>query len=351
MSGTSLDGLDLVYCHIYNPGNYWEYKILESKTVPYDATWRQHLGQAIFLPPEELAILHIKYGQWLGEQASDFIHDHGLEVDFISSHGHTVHHQPDQRITVQIGHGQYIADATGVETICDFRVKDVNLGGQGAPLVPIGDQLLFGDFDYCANLGGICNISYDENGERLAYDVGVANMLLNYLAGIMGYEYDDRGQNAARGKVDHALLDALNALPYYRQKPPKSTGYEWFQQEVKPLVDKSKSNIPDKLHTAVIHIAQQLATELKPIPGKEVTSVLVTGGGAFNMFLMEAVKERLAKGVQLFIPDDALVSYKEALVFAFMGVLRKEGMVNILQSFTGALEDSSSGEIFSPSLS
>ena len=348
MSGTSLDGLDMVYCHIANPGDYWTYKIIKSHTVPYSPKWQEKLKQAIFLSPEELAILHIRYGQWLGDQVADFITTNKLEVDFISSHGHTVHHQPDQRITVQIGHGQHIADITGIETVCDFRVQDVNLGGQGAPLVPIGDQLLFGDFDYCLNLGGISNISYDDNGERIAFDVGIANMLLNYLAGIMGYPYDDQGKNAARGKRDPKLLDSLNALPYYRQKPPKSTGYEWFHKEIKPLVDKNNSNIPDKLHTAVIHIAQQIAVQLVPKPGKEVTSVLVTGGGTYNSFLMEELKNRLADGVQLFIPDDSLISYKEALVFALMGVLRKEGQINILQSVTGAMEDSSSGVIFNP---
>ncbi len=348
MSGTSLDGLDIVHCEFENPGEYWKYRINKCKTVPYNYQWTQDLKKAIFLSPEELAILHIRYGDWIGEQVNRFIGAENLKVDLISSHGHTIHHQPDEGITVQIGHGQHIADRTGIETICDFRVKDVILGGQGAPLVPIGDQLLFGDFDYCVNLGGICNVSYNENGERIAFDVGIANMLLNYLAETMGHPYDDKGKFAASGHLDEKLFESLNGLPYYQRKPPKSTGYEWFHKEIKPLVDQNKSNIPDKLHTATVHVAHQLALQLEALPNKEVTNVLITGGGAFNDFLIAELRKRIPDNIQLFIPDDKLVSFKEALVFAFMGVLRKEETVNVLHSVTGALEDSCSGEIFIP---
>lgn len=348
MSGTSLDGLDMVYCEISNPGKYWEYKILKSRTIPYSQKWKQDLKQAIYLSPEELAILHIKYGQWLGDRVANFIADGRLEVDFISSHGHTVHHQPDQGITVQIGHGQYIADRTGLETFCDFRTLDVSLGGQGAPLVPIGDQLLFGDFDYCVNLGGICNLSFNDGDRRIAFDVGIANMVLNYLAGIAGKPYDDKGAMARQGSLDQDLLQDLNNLKYYRRKPPKSTGYEWFEKEIKPLVDNSPARIEDKLHTAVIHICQQLAMQLQPFPQKETTSVLITGGGVFNDFLIAELRNRVDRRIQLFIPETALIGFKEALVFAFMGVLCKEGRINVLESVTGARKDSCSGEVFKP---
>ncbi|TDQ29350.1 anhydro-N-acetylmuramic acid kinase [Zeaxanthinibacter enoshimensis] len=348
MSGTSLDGLDLAYCHISREENGWQHQIKAHKSIPYTAEWRQRLKDSIQLPATELLRLHHEYGSWLGKRAREFASENGLEIDLIASHGHTSHHQPQAGYTFQLGYGQNVAHASGLRTVADFRSQDVVLGGQGAPLVPIGDRVFFGDYEFCLNLGGISNISFEKNGKRVAYDIGLANMVLNHIVGKIGMDYDKDGALARKGVLQKDLLTALNNLPYYSQPMPKSTGYEWFLEEVVPLIENNDYPVEDLLHTSVHHICQQVAIAIQQHAEKTSSRVLVTGGGAFNPFLTETLKEMLADLAEVVIPDRTLVEFKEALVFALMGAMRCEGEKNVLCSVTGAQKDSSSGVIYEP---
>ncbi|NJB72254.1 anhydro-N-acetylmuramic acid kinase [Saonia flava] len=347
MSGTSLDGLDLAYCNIWESNNKWHFSIADTHSVSYDAAMRSKLKNAITLPAEELFVLNNSYGTWLGEQAKAFINQKKMEVDFISSHGHTVHHRPEKGLTYQMGSGQHLANASGHTTICDFRTNDVALGGQGAPLVPIGDRIFFGDYDFCLNLGGISNISFEHNGKRVAYDIGLANMVLNYITQKIDLAYDKDGALAKTGSLNIDLLHRLNALDYYKLPFPKSTGYEWFMEKVVPLVEGTEDSIENLLHTCIHHICEQLAIQVKEHTYKKST-LWVTGGGALNGFLIQTLQEKLGADVQVIKPPPTLIEFKEALVFALMGVLRMERKTNVLCSVTGAKRDSSSGVKFLP---
>ena len=349
MSGTSLDGLDLAYCHFWKQFNRWEFKIVQTKSIPYEMSFQTRLQEAIALPAEHLLRFHNEYGTWLGEQVHLFRSEENLNVDFIASHGHTIHHQPQQGFTFQLGSGQHLANACGIKTICDFRMNDIALGGQGAPLVPIGDQMLFGAYDFCLNLGGISNISFQQDGKRIAYDIGIANMLLNHITKQHGLAYDKGGALARKGTLIPELLGQLNALDYYSQPFPKSTGYEWFSTGIVPIITAHKAPMESLLYTAIQHICEQIAIPIKAVRGKKEKTILVTGGGACNSYMMEVLQTKLGKNNRLHIPDQELIEFKEALIFALMGVLRLEQEINVLHSVTGARKDSSSGVLFLPS--
>ncbi|MGI9546702.1 MAG: anhydro-N-acetylmuramic acid kinase [Flavobacteriaceae bacterium] len=345
MSGTSVDGLDMAYCHFWRDNGSWEFEVKKAKTVAYDL-WSDKLKEAIQLDAEKLLIMHQEYGTYLGEQAALFIKEENIAIDFIASHGHTVHHRPDLGLTFQLGSGQHLANASEQLTVCDFRTNDVALGGQGAPLVPIGDQIFFSNYDFCLNLGGISNVSMEKNGSRIAYDIGVANMLLDHIIQKQDLAYDDKGKIARSGRLNKLLLDELNELEYYKQPFPKSTGYEWFKSEILPIIEQSKLDVPDLLHTSVHHICQQIAEQLLDHVKSEQNTLLVTGGGAFNTFLTDVLRSKLEQKIEVIIPGSELVAYKEALIFAFMGLLRTEGEINVLKSVTGATKDSCSGVIY-----
>jgi anhydro-N-acetylmuramic acid kinase len=347
MSGTSLDGLDIAYCKFERVSTRWKYQVLEAEAHEYDDDLALRLRDAILLPKESLLKLDIEYGRWLGKAVLDFISANNLNVDIIASHGHTVFHQPDQGITLQVGSGQEIANITGLTVISDFRSQDVALGGQGAPLVPIGDELLFGSYSACLNLGGIANISFSKGGKRIAYDIGMANMPLNYLANQLDLGYDKGGDLARSGKVDAHLLSSLNALDYFEKKPPKSLGIEWFLAEMKPLLDGATISTKDKLATVVEQEAQQIGFSLAELADNKA-SVLVTGGGALNKFLIQRIEANLPDELIIHIPKKELVDFKEAIVFAFLGVLRSLNEVNCLSSVTGAKQDTSSGKMWLP---
>ncbi|WP_282071698.1 anhydro-N-acetylmuramic acid kinase [Polaribacter atrinae] len=341
MSGTSLDGIDLVYVR-FDKESYQDFSILHSKTVSYSEEWKTTLQDAIHSSSDDLRGLDINYGKLLGEEICAFIDEFQIEnIDFIASHGHTVLHQPENGITLQVGDGQTIANATRQKVICDFRTQDVNLGGQGAPLVPIGDELLFSDYDYCLNLGGFSNISFHEGGKRIAYDICPVNIVLNKYAKELGFEYDDKGMIAAKGTYLMQLESDLRALEYYEQQPPKSLGLEWVQKEIFPRLESSKRKPEDLLRTFTDHVAWAIA---KVLPKN--AKVLVTGGGAFNEYLINKVQQE--KEVALIVPGHQLINFKEALIFAFLGLLKSEGKINCLSSVTGASKDHSSGEVFYP---
>lgn len=348
MSGTSLDGLDLAYCHFTEEKGVWTFDIRQTKSVSYSTTQQNELKNAIHLNVEDLFQLHNSYGTWLGEQAYNFIKTNQLTVDYITSHGHTTHHRPELGFTLQIGSGQHLANAGQTPVICDFRTNDIALGGQGAPLVPIGDQLLFHEYDFCLNLGGISNISFDLKGKRIAYDIGLANMILNYITRKIDLEYDKGGELARSGNINTEMLKKLNALKYYLLPHPKSIGYEWFLEEVVPIVERTKDTTKNLLHTAVHHICEKIAQQIQQNTLRSGQRVLVTGGGALNTFLIETLTKKLGSGTQVVVPESKIIDFKEAMVFAFMGALRIEKQINVLNSVTGAKRNSSSGVLYLP---
>ena len=349
MSGTSLDGLDMAYCHFTEQKGVWNFEILEAQSISYAAKQQEELKDAIHLNAEALLQLHNQFGTWLGEKARGFIKEKQLEVDYIASHGHTTHHRPELGFTLQIGSGQHLANASERPVICDFRTNDVALGGQGAPLVPIGDQLLFHEYDFCLNLGGISNISFDVKGKRIAYDIGLANMILNYITRKINLEYDKGGKLARSGSINPEMLEKLNALKYYLLPHPKSIGYEWFLEEVVPIVDSTKDTAENLLHTAVHHICEKIAQQIQQNTTKSGQRVLVTGGGALNTFLIDTLTKKLGAETKIIVPEVTIIDFKEAMVFAFMGALRLEKQINVFNSVTGAKRNSSSGVLYLPS--
>jgi Predicted molecular chaperone distantly related to HSP70-fold metalloproteases len=340
MSGTSLDGLDVARCIFQLQDDKWNYRIAEAKTYPYTPELKQKLANAENLSGLELLFFHNEYGRILGGYVNEFIGNNKTAVDFIASHGHTIFHQPGKGLTFQIGSGAGIAAETGITTICDFRTLDVALGGQGAPLVPVGDKLLFGDFAYCLNLGGFANISYDdESGKRQAYDVCPVNIVINHLVAERGLSYDPQGEIARNGKLNPQLLKALNDLDFYSQVGPKSLGKEWVLSELLPSLQQFDIPLEDKLRTFYEHVAFQIHRIIGK-PGE----ILITGGGAHNLFLIELFKTSIKQ--KIIVPSSEIVDFKEALIFAFLGVLRFRGEVNCLSTVTGATKDNSGGIIY-----
>jgi len=349
MSGTSLDGLDLCYCHISKTGDKWEFEIKETKSVSYSEDMRSELKDSIYLKADELLRFHNTYGTWLGQQAKAFIVENQLKVDFIASHGHTTHHQPENGLTFQIGSGQHLANESQCKVICDFRTNDIALGGQGAPLVPIGDELFFDTYDFCLNLGGISNISLKQKGKRIAYDIGLANMILNHITHKIDMAYDMGGELARKGSINQEMLEKLNALKYYLLPHPKSIGYEWFLEKVIPIVDETDDTTENLLHTAIHHICIKVAQQVQLNASQKEQTLFVTGGGALNNFMIETLQKELGDNTKVIVPSNTLIEFKEAMVFALMGTLRIEQEINVLKSVTGAKRDSSSGIVYQPS--
>jgi anhydro-N-acetylmuramic acid kinase len=340
MSGTSLDGLDLALCAFSGETRY-DYRILKAKTVRYPAIWKQRLTSSSTGSSEKYFAMDVLYGQYIASQVTEFLDGSRRRPVAIASHGHTIFHQPHAGFTTQMGNGAVIAARTGITTVCDFRSLDVALKGQGAPLVPIGDKLLFGDHQACLNLGGIANISFDRKGQRIAYDICAANMLLNYLAETLGHEYDEDGTLARAGAVNKALLEKLNALDYYRKGGAKSMGREWFEKNLLNTFERSPLTAQDKLATATEHIAAVIAADLNR---EKIGNVIVTGGGAFNGLLISLLRAKCKAEVVL--PSAEIINFKEALIFAFLGYLRLKKRINTLASVTGASRDSIGGAVY-----
>lgn len=341
MSGTSLDGIDLAYL-FFNYTDQWNFQISYTATVPYSDNWKQKLQRAIHFSKQELDELNVAYTQYLGDVIQKFIiSNHIYTIDAICSHGHTILHQPQNGITLQIGNLPMLSQLLNQNIVCDFRVQDVALGGQGAPLVPIGDELLFNEYDYCLNLGGFSNVSFNEDGTRIAFDISPVNTVLNFYANTLGLEYDDAGKIAKSGKIHEALFQELNAVEFYSKSYPKSLGMEFVNQCILPIIQSKTIETDSILHTFVEHIAFQIAKALPNKTGK----LLVTGGGAYNSYLLERMRFYLPK-TEIIVPDTKVIEFKEALIFGFLGVLRLRNEVNVLSSVTGAKENHSSGKIF-----
>ena len=344
MSGSSHDGVDIAYCEFVQKKGNWSYTVPLSITYDYSESWKNKLKNVYGASARELAWLDNEYGMFLGKILSVFIRESKIKPDFIASHGHTIFHQPDNHFSTQIGKGAPIASLTKLPVINDFRSTDMAKGGQGAPLVPIGDKLLFSDYDFCLNLGGIANISFDDyDGSRVAFDIAPCNMGLNYIAAQKNKTFDDDGKLARKGKVDMTLLEQLNSLDYYWTSGAGSLGREWFEKYIVPLLNRSQISPEDKLATFTEHVAYQIGRIVAQYPGH---SLLITGGGAYNSYLVERIKEAVTLEVN--IPEQTTIDFKEAIIFAFLGVLRKREETNILKTVTGASSDSVGGVVWLP---
>ena len=340
MSGTSMDGMDLVLCRFSREKEKWHFQIEKAVTYDYSREWTANLNQAFRLPAGDFLLLHNAYGRLIGDYVSRFLKQNNISADLVASHGHTIFHQPEKQFTWQLGEGASIVSRCNVTTVSDFRTQDVALGGQGAPLVPVGDELLFSHYGYCLNLGGFANVSNRREGKRIAFDICPVNIVLNELARRTGKEFDMEGKIGRSGIPHPQLVKELNSLEFYMQTGPKSLGREWVEKSYLPLLNKYNLPLENVMSSVYEHISVQIGSYLDLSgPGK----VLVTGGGAFNNFLIEKIQSHTRSG--LFIPDEQLVKFKEALIFAFLGLLRFLNETNCLASVTGAIRDSSSGVI------
>jgi len=342
MSGTSLDGLDICLCKfIVNDNGKWSYSIIKATTVCYDSSMIERLSSAFNSRGYELTKLDYDYGRWIGSQIKSFLKTVEITPDFVASHGHTIFHKPSEGYTLQIGKGSAIAVESDLPCVCDFRSTDVCLGGQGAPLVPIGDKHLFSDFDICLNLGGFANLSFEDKGTRLAFDIGPCNIVLNAIAKELGANYDKDGDLGKKGKVNEDLLLKLNDLDFYKKKNPKSLGREWVEEIFMPIVNGFKISTEDKLSTLYEHVSTQITIATNKL---DLKNILVTGGGAHNSLLIHLLRSKSKQSI--IVPDKETVDFKEALIFAFLGVLYIKGSENALASVTGAKTNSISGCLY-----
>jgi len=346
MSGTSGDGLDLAYCK-YELQDQWSFEILEALTIPFPEDLETKLMNSHLLSALELALLDVSFGKWMGEQVRHFCNEKQVKPMAVCSHGHTVFHQPSNGLSLQIGNGWALQTSADQQVITDFRMRDVQLGGQGAPLVPIGDQLLFPTVDFCINLGGIANISMEHKGHRIAFDICPFNLLLNPQARKLGKSFDTQGTWASEGQLNKILLSQLNEVSFYQLTAAKSLGREVMEEVFIPLLENSRLTEKDLLRTLVEHYSFQIAKVIKAYSKKERPSVLVTGGGAYNTFFIKTLNSHLDSQWQQIEASAELIEFKEALIFGFLGVLRLRGENNCLASVTGASKDSCGGQIFS----
>ena len=342
MSGSSMDGVDIACCEFEYLAEKWDWKIIAATTIPYTEQWRVRLAYLNQQTAENFHKTHVFYGHYLGMLVKDFLAAHQLMVDFVASHGHTIFHRPELGYTAQIGDGAALSAICGLPVVSDFRSMDLALRGQGAPLVPVGDVLLFGDYDACLNLGGISNISYQQDGKLIAYDISPCNIVLNRVARWLGMPYDAEGQLASSAEVDPDLLGELSELPYYSYQGAKSLGREWINEEFWPIV-KMYADVSEaeKMATLNLHIAKQIANVVNKLG---LNRVLVTGGGAFNKTLLANLGSN--SKAQFEVPQTELVNFKEALIFAFLGVLRIRNQENVLSSVTGAKHNHVAGALY-----
>lgn len=350
MSGSSLDGLDIAFVHLQENGGKWTYEIVKADCFGYSMEWKKRLQYAVDLSALDYQILHAAYGHYTGKEIMRFIDKNNLQhqVALISSHGHTIFHLPEKLMTAQIGDGAAIAAETGLPVVTDLRAMDVAFGGQGAPIVPVGEKLLFAEYDCFLNLGGIANISVKYDERYIAFDVCPANRVLNLLAEQRGLLYDEGGSIASSGRVNAHLLKKLNELDYYSKPFPKSLANTFGVEMVYPIIQQSGVSVEDAMRTYVEHIVVQIKNSLVNCQLPTANGqLLITGGGAFNKFLVERLSEILTGiSISIFIPDENLIKYKEALIMALIGVLRWRDEYNVFSSVTGAKRDSIGGAIW-----
>ena len=340
MSGTSLDGVDIVYVKFIQNES-WSFKIINSKTYKYEDSTADILNDISKKSLEEIKELDVVYSKKLAKIINEFIDEFSInKIDFVSSHGHTAIHDPSNLITYQMGNLSTLSTEINQQVICDFRVQDVKLGGEGAPLVPVGEKYLFHEYDSFINLGGFANISNHKGESLIAYDICPVNIVLNNLSKKIGKDFDDKGFIASSGKLIINLYEELEKLEYYQLDPPKSLGIEWVDEYIFPLINKYFDYpTEDLLNTLSNHIANQISNNLK-----NLDKVLVSGGGAYNDYLIDLIRSKTDS--EIIIPSKNIIEFKEALIFAFLGVLRYLNINNCYSSVTGATKDHCSGKIF-----
>lgn len=346
MSGTSMDGADFALCEVEYDGQNWKAVVEKALTYPYDEKWRIRLSQLRYQYADVFVKTDVFYGRFLGEQVNRFVKETGITPDLIASHGHTIFHQPEMRMTSQIGCGATLNAVCGIPVVSDFRRADVALGGQGAPLAGLGDEILFPEYDVCLNLGGFSNLSTDFEGRRIAFDVSPCNIVLNRIARELGLAFDEDGRIAESGQIIFPLLNRLNEIGYYKQSGPKSLGREWINKEFWHIVrDFDQEPAPDRMKTLVVHISRQIAASISNVRGNDVSNsrVLVTGGGAHNACLIDHLRNET--DAEIVVPDKLTVDYKEALIFALLGAMRVKNHANTLHTATGATQPWISGSL------
>ncbi|MDB5199735.1 MAG: anhydro-N-acetylmuramic acid kinase [Chitinophagaceae bacterium] len=350
MSGSSLDGLDIAFVQLQENGGKWSYEILHADCYEYNSTWIAKLKNAVELNALDYQLLHTEYGHYLGKQVNVFIEKNNLhhQVGLISSHGHTTFHVPEKLMTAQLGDGAAIAAETQLPVVAGLRAMDIAFGGQGAPIVPIGEKILLDDYTYFLNLGGIANISIHDNDNVIAFDVCAANRILNMLAEEKEVAFDDNGNIAAAGSINNELLQKLNELEYYKRHHPKSLANDFGVETVFPIIKQASLTTEDAMRTYVEHIVAQIKNAIVSCQLSVVSrQLLVTGGGAFNSFMISRLKEVLQQlSIEVIIPEKDLIQYKEALIMALMGILRWREEYNVLASVTGAKRNSIGGALW-----
>lgn len=339
MSGTSVDGLDICYVSFDN-NDPSKYEIIDCETIDYDDNLKTKLKNVIEMDNDQIKQIDKEFGEFIGLNVLKFIKKNTLyKADLISSHGHTVFHEPKFNKTLQIGNGEIINKITKIKTVNNFREQDIQLGGQGAPLVPIGDKLLFDDYKYCLNLGGFTNISVKDSRTIFAYDICPLNTVLNHYANKLGYECDLGGKLSKKGVINIDLFNELNDLDYYKKSYPKSLGLEFVIENIFPITEKYKIKEVDILATYIEHASFQIKRNID-----NGSKVLLTGGGTFNNNLIKTLNHD--SKINFIVPDKTIINYKESLIFALLGYLKINGKVNCLRSVTGASNDHSSGDIY-----
>ena len=339
MSGTSVDGLDICYVSFDNHDPS-KYEIIDCETIDYDDNLKTKLKNVIKMDNDQIKQIDKEFGEFIGLNVLKFIKKNTLyKADLISSHGHTVFHEPEFNKTLQIGNGEIINKVTKIKTVNNFREQDIQLGGQGAPLVPIGDKLLFDDYKYCLNLGGFTNISVKDSSTIYAYDICPLNTVLNHYANKLGYDCDLDGKLSKKGVINIDLFNELNDLDYYKKSYPKSLGLEFVIENIFPMTEKYKIKEVDILATYIEHASFQIKRNID-----YGSKVLLTGGGTFNNNLIKALNHD--SKINFIVPDKTIINYKESLIFALLGYLKINGKVNCLRSVTGASNDHSSGDIY-----
>ena len=344
MSGTSIDGVDLVYMNFFYEES-WKFEIINSKTYVYNNEWQVALNRIVENNIESVKQIDQNYTRLLSEYILQFINEYNIgKIDFVSSHGHTAFHDPSNSLTYQLGNLSELSNYLGLKVICDFRTQDVQFGGQGAPLVPVGEKYLFSDYKTLINLGGFANITKMSTNNIIAYDICPVNIVFNHLSNLIQQKYDDKGKIAASGKLNLDLFRHLQSLEYYKLKSPKSLGVEWVNDIIFPILSEySRLSVTDLLHTFSNHFAEQISDNIDTN-----SKVLITGGGAYNDYLIQRIED--LTDCKIDIPDSNIIEYKEALIFGFLGVLRDLNINNCYSSVTGAKKDHCSGKIIIPKI-
>jgi anhydro-N-acetylmuramic acid kinase len=344
MSGTSIDGVDLVYVNFFF-NKYWSFKILKFKTYEYDKDWQNILKNLIDKDQNSIKLIDKNYTKLLSKYILRFIEEFSIKkIDFVSSHGHTALHDPSNSITYQIGNLKELTNYTGLKVICDFRVEDIKLGGQGAPLVPVGEKYIFPEYDTLINIGGFANITIKSNNNLIAYDICPVNIVFNHLSNLINLKYDDKGKISSSGKINLELFNHLQSIDYYKQVSPKSLGVEWVKEVIIPIINNFlEIPVEDLLNTFSKHFAFQIANNIK-----SSNKTLITGGGAYNDYLIQNIIDLTES--EIIIPSSEIIEYKEALIFGFLGVLKDLNINNCYSSVTGAIKDHCSGNIFIPKI-